>query len=1436
MASRGPLLPRFKYPRTMIAAVLGGCLFYVLLGAAPVHALDPNKRLTQYMHTSWRIQDGSAPAGIEAITQTLDGYLWLSSESQGMYRFDGVRFLPWTLSPDGKTINAIGNVYGDHAGGLWALGEREIVHLKGGVVTSHFDLDGLQQFQQISEDPDGSLWVVRGRTAVSDAPLCRITDRAVKCFGKSDGVPISPADSLLADGKGGFWLGGQTALVHWHDGVSEMYRIDALKSNAGQNGISSLAHGPDGSLWVGIQAEGPGLGLGQLKEGAVKPFVAPNFDGSKVVVSAMIFDHDGNLWVGTVGKGIFRIHRNVVDHYQQTDGLSGDSVLTLYEDREGIVWSVTTNGIDSFRDPSVTTFSAREGLGADAATGVLASRDGTIWVANAGSLDHIEKNGTVSSIRTGSGLPGHQVTSLLEDRAGNLWVGVDDRLYLLKNGSFRRLPEPNHQALGMVVGMTEDIDGNIWAECLSNPRKLVRIGDFQVREEFPASQIPPGHSLASDPHGGIWIATKKGDIALFRNGVLETKFPLNPGGDPFNRQIMSKADGSVIAGSENGLVEWRQGKVHRMTTKNGLPCNSVISFIEDKDNRWWLHTGCGVVELPDSELQRWWANPEMVVQTRVYDVLEGARPTGGPSFNAAAYSSDGRVWFATGFVVEMVDPSRLSQNALPAQTYIESLVADRKEFKATPNLKVPPNPRDLQIDYTSPTFTIPQRVRFRYRLDPHDHDWNDAGTRRQAFYTNLPPRRYTFRVIASNSDGVWNERAAKLDFFVAPAYYQTNWFRAICATLILAMGWAGYRLRVRHLRQDFKKLQDVIETIPAIVFEVGPDGSGASANRRWLEYTGSPLRQYGKFAPEDQAWRDSTCIHPDDLDGYVKLWERAIAAGQAFELETRVRRADGKYRWFLARHVPLRDQQGKILKWFGTLTDIEDRKRAEEALRRSEAYLADAHRLTHTGAWASDNTTQPLYWSEEVFRVFGFDPQDGLPTRDAALQRIHPEDREKFGHAFDRVIHGKEDCEVELRVVLPEGTVKYIHAIGHPFLSANGEVVEVVGTIADITERKRAEEELRESETRFRTFVDHAGDALFVYDLEQRTIVDVNRSACESLGYTREELIGKTPLAFHLDSYQAEMASLAERTLAGETVFDRHWHQRKDGSSFMVEVHTSLVSYGGGRFLLMVARDITDRLRAEEQREKLRQLEADLAHINRVSMMGELTASIAHEVNQPLAGVVSNGGACVRWLAGDPPNLEEAREAARRIVRDGKRAGEVIARIRALTKKTSPPREKLDLNETLRQVLAIIGDEAKRKTVIIRTQFADDLSPVSGDQVQLQQVVLNLVMNAIEAMSNVDERPRELVIGTKNIDTDQVQVTVEDSGIGIDPLMLDKIFDSFYTTKPGGMGMGLSISRSILQVHGGRLWATAKDGCKGTIFYFTLPKHQEEANAGVAGN
>ena len=309
----------------------------------------------------------------------------------------------------------------------------------------------------------------------------------------------------------------------------------------------------------------------------------------------MTFDHDGSLWVGTEEKGLYRIRGNMVDHYGQAEGLSSDDVNDLFEDREGILWVATNNGIDSLRDPLITTFSSQEGLG-HAVAGVLASRDGSIWVANAGSLDHLA-NGRVSSIRQRDGLPGGQVTSLLEDLAGNLWVGVDHDLYVFKDGHFRRVLGKNHESLGFVTGLTEDIDGNIWAEASGQSRKLVRINDFQVRQEFPAPQTPAGHTITSDPNGGIWIvSTKKGDLARFRDGAVQT-YPLNAS-DPWIVHLNAAADGSVLVATMDGLAGLRQGKVQRMTTKNGLPCDSIISFIQDAEKRWWLYTDCGVVGAP----------------------------------------------------------------------------------------------------------------------------------------------------------------------------------------------------------------------------------------------------------------------------------------------------------------------------------------------------------------------------------------------------------------------------------------------------------------------------------------------------------------------------------------------------------------------------------------------------------------------------------------------------------------------------------------------------------------------------------------------------------------------------------------------------------------------------------------------------------------------
>ena len=376
-----------------------------------------------------------------------------------------------------------------------------------------------------------------------------------------------------------------------------------------------------------------------------------------------------------------------------------------------------------------------------------------------------------------------------------------------------------------------------------------------------------------------------------------------------------------------------------------------------------------------------------------------------------------------------------------------------------------------------------------------------------------------------------------------------------------------------------------------------------------------------------------------------------------------------------------------------------ERKRAEESLRRSERYLAEGQKLTHTGSWVwRVPGRDAVHLSEEWYRVYGFELEDGIPTLEQRLKRIHPDDRTKWQDAIDRAVREESDYDVEFRILLPDATVKHIHAVGHPVLDESGNLVQFVGSSTDITERKRAEESFR-------------------------------------------------------------------------------------------------------------------------------QAQADLAHVNRVTTMGELTASVAHEVNQPIAAAVTNAKTCLRWLTRDQPDIEEARAAAMRIVNDGTRAAEIIKRIRLLFKKGTSEREPVDVNEVIREMGVLLRGEAMRYSILLTTDLEVDIPRVMADRVQLQQVLMNLMLNGIDAMKDADGA-RELAIKSQRGENHQVLVSVDDTGAGLPLQQSDKVFDAFFTTKPHGTGMGLSISRSIVESHGGRLWA-ANNFPRGTSFCFALPTGAE---------
>jgi len=618
----------------------------------------------------------------------------------------------------------------------------------------------------------------------------------------------------------------------------------------------------------------------------------------------------------------------------------------------------------------------------------------------------------------------------------------------------------------------------------------------------------------------------------------------------------------------------QDSRIATLTSTSGLPCDAVQWTMEDDAQSVWLMMPCGLVRVARSELDTWASAPNntnRTIHTTVFDNSDGLRTLAvvGDYTPRVTKSSDGKLWFSVPDGISVVDPRHLPFNKLLPPVHIEQVIADRKEYREnlsgdTPsNLRLPPLVHELEIDYTALSLVAPEKVLFRYKLEGWDHDWQDAGTRRQAFYGNLPPRNYTFRVKACNNSGLWNEANTSLDFSVAPAYYQTYWFRLLCGTALLAFLWWLYQLRVQQLQGEERKLREAIETIPAMIWIAEPDWTVQFRNRRVVEYTGLP--QLGKG--EKGA---AVSVHPEDRDRIEKRLGASFASGEPFEEELRIRRTDGEYRWFLCRAVPLRDKRGKVVKWYGAAADIEDRKRAEE-------------------------------------------------------------------------------------------------------------------------------------------------------------------------------------------------------------------------------------------------------------------LQAELAHTNRISTMGEMVASISHELAQPITVTTAHAQASLRWLQRDPPDVTEARKGTEKIIEAGALASEIINRLRSLYKKSLPKRELVAINEVVGEMAGMMGGEARGHGVSIRTDLKDDLPPTVADRVQLQQVLMNLMLNAIEAMKDTGG---VLTVKSQLREEGQIQISIHDTGPGLPLGKVDQIFDAFFTTKPQGSGMGLAISKSIVESQGGRIWANG-DGGRGATFHFTLPVAPAETNLPV---
>jgi PAS domain S-box-containing protein len=494
--------------------------------------------------------------------------------------------------------------------------------------------------------------------------------------------------------------------------------------------------------------------------------------------------------------------------------------------------------------------------------------------------------------------------------------------------------------------------------------------------------------------------------------------------------------------------------------------------------------------------------------------------------------------------------------------------------------------------------------------------------------------------------------------------------------------------------------------------------------------------------------------------------------------------------------------------------EISRRERSEEDLRRSEAYLADAQRLTRTGSFAYDVARRRItYSSEEHLRLFGFDPAAAVPHPDDWTRRIHPGDRERVVQTMEQIVHERTAYEVEYRIVHPDGTIKFVHSLGHPTFSPSGELVEVAGTVTDITDRKREEYLTEQVSERLPDLVSIIG-LDYRYRRANPTYERVWRIPVEKvIGMHVGDVVGR-------ETFDRVVKLNLDRCFTGEEVTFAEWFNNPGGRKYWVVTYSPLkLESERVDAALAVARDLTEQTLASE---KLRDARIELAHVNRVATIGQLTASIAHEVNQPVGALVTNAHAAMRLLRAEPPDLNQVREALDDIIKDGRRVSDVIQRIRALVRKAPAQADELDINEAISETIALARSEILRNGVSLQIQLATDLPPIRGDRVQLQQVIMNLVMNAVEVMSSVAEGARELQIGTDKDGQDSISITVSDSGPPLNPECLNRFFEAFYSTKPTGMGIGLSICRSIIEAHEGRIWVTANVP-RGATLCISLP-------------
>jgi signal transduction histidine kinase/ligand-binding sensor domain-containing protein len=762
----------------------------ILLAFCPwAFALNPSLDVSQYAHTSWKIRDGFITGSIFTMAQTPDGYLWFGT-AFGLFRFDGTRPVRWQ-PPGGAQLPSqrIDPLLVGRDGTLWIATDKGLASWRNGKLMTYPEVNG-RRIDSLLQDAEGTLWLGVG----NPGRLCAVRAAKTQCYGAGSFGQSIPA--LYQDHKGNLWVSSETGLWRWAPGRPENYTVPGKAVR-----VHELLEDDKGTLLMATSSSlgvisGAGEGLKQLVDRKFRSYPLPDVAG-QFKPTRVLRSSDGSLWVGTL-QGLLHVYQGRVDKFT---GLSGGTVFRIFEDREGSVWVSTQDGLDRFREFAAPTISVEQGLSNSAVHGLQATPDGSIWISAANGLSRWQ-NGHVTQIAN-NGLRKTAYALGRYDRE-RLWIGAREGLFYFDGHRFVSAPGVSG---GSIFSMAGDRQGGVW---ISNDEGLFyrtpkgaiqRVGWDRFGHKNPAADL-----LLDESQGGLWLGFVDGGVAYLSDGQVRSSYNTADGlSNGAVTALQRSSDGVVWVATAGGLSRVQDGRVTTLTSKNGLPCDGVSSVIEDNEHSLWLYMPCGLVRIARSEVDSWVSDSNRSVRTAVFDSSDGVRTSGvtGQRRPLMTKSPDGKIWFAPPDAVSFIDPHHLAFNNLPPPVHIERITGDGKPHDAASRLRLPALTRDLEIDYNALSLVAPEKNRFKYKLESYNRDWQDAGNRRQAFYSNLPPGNYTFRVMASNNSGVWNEAGDSVDFSIDPAYYQTLWFRLSLVAAFFGLLWALYRYRLHQLAREF---------------------------------------------------------------------------------------------------------------------------------------------------------------------------------------------------------------------------------------------------------------------------------------------------------------------------------------------------------------------------------------------------------------------------------------------------------------------------------------------------------------------------------------------------------------------------------------------------------------------------------------------------------